>query len=347
MPPKSTSARGRQAGNYTPPILAEPKGGPIPKNRPLAASPRTRRRPGPLESRRFNANQPRDPDGQWSDGLFSASGSDGMPTNILSSRVARGRATVSRLPGGGNPRLTAGDRHVELDRAEVEQFRDMAIDARYGDGPGDGVFRMTRRTPADGGVRTEVLVSLRPVPGRYVDEDGRPISSPEDTDGEAYFAEYDMVIDEDDRPFDENPSIRVGLADLDPQENRNGIYGALLRAAAAERVDGGAGPIDVYVPRNGRVGFRMKGDDGKPVEVEFGSKDIRRIHAAAEQVQDEPGTTTVETAAGPVEVTFTEHGSLMISPPSGGPWGIAASGGGVAALMDAFTSNATAAGIFN
>lgn len=38
MPPprkaadKPTSAAGRQAGDYSPPVLAEPKGGPIPKN---------------------------------------------------------------------------------------------------------------------------------------------------------------------------------------------------------------------------------------------------------------------------------------------------------------------------
>lgn len=58
MPPNApTSAKGRQAGDYEPPILTEPEGGPIPS---------TRSRDG---LRRFNPNQPRDPDGQWSDGI--------------------------------------------------------------------------------------------------------------------------------------------------------------------------------------------------------------------------------------------------------------------------------------
>lgn len=249
---------------------------------------------------------------------------------------------MDRRPGG-HPRLTVGGRSVELDPGDIDDFRGIAIDGRYDDGGGgaDGVHRVRRHN------RTEnrTLVALRGVPGRYIDEDGRPIASPDDTDGEAYFAEYDLVVDEGSGDFGDEPSVRVRYRDIDPN-NRSSIYRALLDASAAARVDGGAGPIDVFVPKPGRVGFRMKGDDGKPVEIEFNAKDVRGISAAIEQAQEEPGTVTIDTAAGPVEVMYTESGSLIVSPPSGGPWGLAASGPGVADLVSAITANGEAAGIF-
>lgn len=345
---KPTSAAGRQDGGYQPPILTQPKGGPIPNRRPETRSrvPIARHLPGKHNQLDHAHGHIGGHGGGHGGGGDHSGGSNGMPATVVSTPVARGRAAVSRRPGR-EVSLTVGDRHVELHRDYIEQFRAYAIDARVGDrryAHPDGVYRIRAHT---GPGQHQDLVSIRPVPDRYVDEDGRPIANAEDTDGEAYFAEYDLVIDEDDSGFDNNPSIRVSLADLDPQESHSGIYGALLRTSAAERVDGGAGPIDVYSPRNGRVGFRMKGDDGKPVEVEFGSKDLRAIDRAIDAVQEQPGTRTVESSHGPVEVTYTEHGSLSISPPSGGPWGIAASGDGVPALMAAFQRNGEAAGIFH
>lgn len=305
-------------------------------------------------ARRFDPNQPRDGDGQWTDGTPYA---DGMPASIVSTplRLAGGRATVDRRPGG-NPRLTVGGRSVELStggrNSDLERFRGVAASAQYDDerrrGP-DGVFRLLgdMRTGEDGRPRRDALISLRPVPGALVTEDGDRVSTYEEApdNTEVYVAEFDMVLNEDlAGEFDDHPATRVSLADID-SGNPRGMYETMLNAAAAERVDGGAGPIDVYVPKPGRVGFRMKGDDGKPVEVDFNAKDFRRLTAAIDQVTDEPGTVTVDTAEGPVEVTHSEHGSLTVSPPSGGPWGLAASGDGVQELASAITENGFAAGI--
>lgn len=41
-PPARTSAKGRQDGDYSPPILAEPTGGPVPEYRPIPDPPKKR-----------------------------------------------------------------------------------------------------------------------------------------------------------------------------------------------------------------------------------------------------------------------------------------------------------------
>jgi HK97 family phage prohead protease len=306
--------------------------------------------------RRFDPNQPRDSDGQWS---------DGMPGSIVSTqlRLAGGTATVDRRRGS-NPRLTIGDRTVELSTggrdSDIDRFRSLAIDAQYDSDRArgqDGVFRLLGpyRTTADGRAERDALISLRPVPGALIDENGNRVSSYDaaDDNTEVYVAEFDLVLNEDlGGEFDDEPMTRVSLADIDPG-SRRGIYAAVLNAAAAERVDSGYGPIDVYTPRSGRVGFRMKGDDGQPVEVEFNSRDFRRLDSAIDTVTEDGGTRTIETAHGPVEVTFrgptggryTEENSLMVSPPSGGPWSIGATGPGLRDLFDAMGENGAASGI--
>jgi HK97 family phage prohead protease len=304
--------------------------------------------------RRFDPGQPRDNDGRWT---------DGMPGSIVSTqlRLTGGTATVDRRPGG-NPRLTVGGRTVEMStgdrRSELERFRSLAINAQYDDdsarGP-DGAFRMSRLTTVDGRPQSDVLVSLRPVPGALVTEDGHRVGSYEEApDGvEVYVAEFDLVLNEGaDSDFDDEPSTRVSLRDIDPG-SRGGIYETMLDAASAERVDGGLGPIDVFTPKPGRVGFRAKGDDGQPVEVEFNAKDFRKLDAAIDHVIDEGGSRTVDTAHGPVEVTFkgpTEGGysdanTLLISPPSGSPWSFGATGSGIGDLANAINANGAAAGI--
>lgn len=286
--------------------------------------------------RAFNPNQPRDPDGKWTDGSGGL-GADGMPTEVVSRRAAGG-ATVTATPGG-QPRLSLGGGSAELSREEREQFRraiNAASDLWGPDGTRPGEAGSTQEVRRDG----EVLVSVRPVPGRVVGEDGKVVNSVDEVEGmqDSFPAEYEVTVGGG-RP------VTVRHRDLAAQ-NRNGMYESLVDAAAARRVDGGAGPMDVFVPKSGRVGFRMKGDDGKPAEVEFGSRDIRRLDSAIDAVRENPGTRTVDTSRGPVEVTYTDGGSLIVSPPSGGPWSLAATGDGVADLMNAFNDNAYAAGIF-
>ncbi len=283
-------------------------------------------------------------------------GRGGMPSVLVSFPQARGRATVDR-PAAGHPRLSVGGRTVELrggsrHSSEQEQFRRLVANAQYGDEGArsdDGVYRLRRLVDRGGRPHSETLVSVRPVEGRVVSETGRTYDGvdavPEDE--EAYPAEYDVVVGEgDDSEFGAEPSIRVSLADLDA------IADSIGDAATAERVDSGNGPIDVFVAGPNQVGFRMRGDDGDPVEVAFNRRDVRRIDDAIDHVSEHGGTRTIDTANGPVEVTFrgpvggdyTDANSLIISPPSGGPWGIAATGEGIGALLTAFENNASAAG---
>jgi hypothetical protein len=307
-----------------------------------------------LLGRKFNPDQPRDEDGRWS---------DGMPVSIVSTtlRLAGGSATVDRRPGG-DPRLTVGGRSVELSTGRnggLEQLRRAAVAAQYDDdrdsGP-DGVFRVLGPVRnVDGRPHRDALISLRPVPGSLVTEDGQRVSTYEEApDGvEVYVAEFDMVLNEDlDGEFDDSPSTRVSLSDIDVG-NPNGVYERLVDAAAAARVDGGLGPIDVFTPKSGQVGFRSKGDDGTPVEVEFNSRDFRRLDTAIDAVVEDGGTRTIQTKDGPVEVTFrgpasgnlTDENTLIISPSSGGPWSIGATGAGITALIDAIADNGATAGI--
>lgn len=296
--------------------------------------------------RRYDPDQPRDRDGQWT---------AGMPSALVSLPAAAGRATVSRL-ANGRTRLAVGDRSVDLSvgrNGETGQLRSIIIAAADPDGVGE-VHRLNRYGTRDRRPTAETLVSIRPVPGRFVTDRGREISSPDearDDEDEVFVAEHDIVVGEgSDTDFDDEPSIRVSDAEL------NDILAAVAAADAARRIDSAYGPVDVFPagPGRDRVGYRMKGDDGGPVEVSFGKKDHRAIQNAVGDVIEDGGTRTVETEAGPVEVTFrgdypggkfTDDHRLIISPPSGGPWGVAVSGDDIAGFLTATHVNARAAGI--
>lgn len=284
-----------------------------------------------LLGRKFNPNQPRDEDGRWSGGMPSALSS----TDV---RVAGGSVNVS-AHADGSLRLSAGGQEVRLSRKDLRQLRRRMIAAEYAIGAGDtdgyGLVAMRRMPSGD------LVVGLRPT-GELVDEDGRQVQTPDGVDGEVYNASFDLVVGEGN---DETPGVRVTRNDMD-DDNPNSVLSALDDATLAERVDTGNGPTDVYKSGRG-AGFRMKGDDGEPVEVEFGRRDLRKLDEATDHVIENGGTRTIETANGTVEVTFrgptdnntfTDENSLVISPPSGGPWSIAARGAGIRAFLGAFNN---------
>lgn len=316
--------------------------------------------------RKFNPLQPRDDDGKWT---------DGMPTDLVSTAidVLGGSVTVKASRGGeGTATLQVGGRAANLTRGDFRELRRQAINAKYGDdrhAGDDGVYRVVRysRDPETGGAKSELLVSLRPVDGAFVTETGKRVSRIEDApeDEEVYNAEFDMVVNENDvGDFGDEPMIRVSLKDIS-DTNRKGIYQALLRATAARRVDTGNGPTDVFSPRAGAVGLRMKDDYGNPTEVILNARDFRRIDSAIsdamygegeglddqELALDRDTRIVVETSGGQVEVRFKGHrtdsdwvGTLTILPLTPLPWGVAVAGPHIRDFNDAFQMNGEEAG---
>ncbi len=317
---------------------------------------------------KYNRLQPRDREGQWT---------DGMPDDLVSIpvKVLGGELTASSRHGAeGKATLSANGRSVDLDSREIDELRRMVSAAQYGDdgkASSGGVFRLTRTSLGDDGkANSEILVSLRPVEGAYISETGKRGTSLDDPslpdDEEIYPAEFDLVVGEgDDGDFDDYPKTRVSLKDLD-QDNRKGIYELLTNATVARRVDTGNGPTDVFAPRPGAVGLRMRDDNGDPTEVTFNARDVRRLDSAISDVlygegegllDDEMAIPrddriTVETSGGPVEVRFKGRkqdgeweGTLTVFPLGGAPWSVAVDGSHIDEFNEAFDDNGRTARI--
>lgn len=354
--PDPTSAAGRQAGDYEAPVLAEPKGGPVPKFQPVSPAPNQtrglRHLPGKHNQKNHSkggGGRPRLPGGGSDD---SDDDPAGMPATIVSQslRFARGgNATITRPPGGRS-RLTIGGRSVDLttDRepgdppTDLEDLRKLITASQYpGEDPRvDGV----RRLRTDGG-----SISIRPVvDGKWVTDTGRVVDSPDDAPrNETYPAEYDLVVNEAGDSFDDNPSTRLSLTELEDD-----LPGGLESVGRAQRVETGFGPVDVYSPGRGRMGLRVLTDDG-PLEVEFDDKDWKALWAAMGDSLEHGDSRTANTAHGPIEVQtdrdfddiiFGRNSEMFIAPTSG-EWSIAGRGEGLRSLFSAMSTNGAAAGI--
>lgn len=292
-----------------------------------------------LLGRKFNPNQPRDEDGRWT---------DGMPGSIVSQSLqfARGGSATIDRPPGDRSRLTVGGRSAQLSTegpsSDLSRLRRLVANARYEEDGGrdaDGVYRLT----GDNGT----LISVRPVPGRRVTDTGQVVDSAElAPNSETYPAEYDVVVG-DSSDFDNEPSVRVSLSELEDD-----IADGLEAVAAARRVDAGFGPVDVYTPGRGRLGLRVLTDDG-PVEVEFNRQDWKNVWAGIHRSLDRRESVTVETANGPIEIQTDNPGDafigddtmLFISSPGDDGWSIGAQGDGIKELYNAMRANGRDAGI--
>jgi len=331
-----------------------------------------------VAARAFNPAEPRDPHtGKWIAGMPGA-----VVETVL--KVAGGALHVSAEPGAeGHATLSHGDRSVSLRPKEIEQLRKEIINAEYGEEDqvdGYGLYAIRRYSGKPGEpVKMEPLVALRPVPGKYVSETGKPVANPDagPPDEEVYNAEFDLFIGRS--PNDPNgdfgsetePGVRVSLKDLDTHR-RTGLYETLMDATSARRVDTGNGPTDVYTPRPGRLALRMKDDNGNPTEVEFNAGEWRRIDHAINLLAEgfdeskipanapddyhppEINHLIVQTAAGPVELNWRgprqDHGyssaaSLTITPQYGAAWGIAVDGDHMSDLFGALAGVAEMSGI--
>ncbi len=326
-----------------------------------------------LLGRKFNPNQPRDEDGRWTDG---GSGLPSLPgTRFSRTLTLDGGATATVERGhDGTPRLTIGDRTVELSASaprsisgnrlpsEVDRLRTAVVNAQYesesGQSVSDGNYRVFRPRPSTDGRPSEILVTLRPVAGRYVTDDGRTIADLDDSDDadgnphEAYVDQYDIVLNENpDGEFDAEPSTRVSLADL--ENIVDALYAAGAKPTAA-RVDTGFGEVDIFTPGPGRMGLRVPTDDGF-ADLEFAENDWKQVWTAINDSLDQRDSRTVDTALGPVEIQTDNPGDLLMGPDamlfisggelSGQPWSIAAQGQGLKDLYSALYRNGRAAGI--
>lgn len=343
----------------------------------------------PVLERRFDPSEPRIPGGEhggeWGHGggalkkaekaLTEQGAHDGgLPGSIVDTtlKTSGGTLHVGASPDReGNVELSAGGRSVSLSKGDIEKFRKMTGNAQYDmeeHRDGHGLYAV-RRYDQDG--KSVDIIALRPT-GKLVTETGKPVASYDDApeDEEVYAAEFDLFLgDAHGAEFGDKPVARVKLKDVDPF-NRKSLYEALGTATAARRVDTGNGPTDVYVPRPGAVGLRMKDDNGVPTEVVFNARSYRRIDAAIGDViygegEGHDGSVlahhrdvrkVVETTEGPVEVRFrgsgTQHtggydpdSSLTIIPQYKAAWGVAASGQGISRFSDAFDGNGEAAGL--
>lgn len=341
---KATSAKGRQAGDYEPPVLAEPKGGPVPTYRPPAKPPSLRRSLRHLPGKHNQLSHAHGGSGKKKDDPDEESG-DGMPATIVSQSVrlaAGGRAIIDRP--GTRSRLTAGNRSVSFDTerrrtpdgelipTDTERLRRLITRAQYSE-PGS-----VHRLDGDDGP----TISIRPVPGRWVTDTGRVVDSPDDAPRrETYPAEYDLTLGD-------GEPVRVSLSELDDD-----IADGLEAVASARRVETGFGPVDVFVPSRGRIGIRVPTDDG-PVELEFDKKDWRRLWAGIDKSLDGRTSVTVDTAHGPIRIqtdntadAFIDKDTLFFMSPAGDDesWSIAAQGDGIKALLSAMTANGRAIGV--
>jgi len=300
-------------------------------------------------------------------------GASGMPKAVVSIPFDSlpGDVAVAAPPDGdGEVTLNVGGRSTRLNEGEREDLRRMVIDAQYGDeskAGQDGVFRLYRQWLNDEGkVESEFKVSLRPVPGAFITETGKRVSSIEEgpEDEEIYTAEFDLVVDENiDAEFDDQPMTRVTLKDLD-SDNRRSIPAAMRRVGEARRIDTGNGPTDVYSPKPGAVGFRMKADSGDPVEVVFNRKSYNAVKSGIEDVLYGEGEGVddltvprderkkVQTSQGEVELTFKGRqddagkwdGTLTVLPTGDEPWSVAVDGPHIDDFWNAFDRNGEVAG---
>lgn len=292
--------------------------------------------------RRYNPSQPRDPDGQWSDGIPNLPGSTFTETLHL----AGGTATVDRH--GGRSRLTIGDRSVSLTSNDREHLRRLVNAAGYGESRSrsdDGVYRLRRGNSA-GPAGSETLVSLRHVPGTFVTDDGRVVDTDEVDGHEVYDNEFDMILGEGAGDFADEPSTRVTLADL---ENILDQLAAADRGPTARQVDTGMGEVGVFTPGKGRLGLRVPTDDGD-VDVEFDKADWKKVWDAIHDSLDQRNLQAVDTANGRIEVQTDNPSPQAMGPDamlfiSGLGWSIAAQGDGIKALYQALLANGRAAGI--
>jgi hypothetical protein len=130
----------------------------------------------------------------------------------------------------------------------------------------------------------------------------------------------------------------------------------LQHAVAAERMDTGFGPLDVFVAGKKRIGFRMRSENG-PAEVTFSRTDWRRVDSTINSIvdgfdadgTDVPDTIKIRTADGPVQVTwsgerqdqgYNPRSVLTIEPLYSADWSIAVDG---EHMVQVFTPISTAA----
>lgn len=345
-----TSARGRQAGGYIPPVLTEPKGGPVPTHK--AEPDRRAQRQFDAELRwgvqparhmpgKHNQQSHGHGGGLPAPGGESGHDSDGMPATIVSQslRFARGgTATITQSPSG-RPRLTIGDRSLDVE--SLRELDDLIVRAQYHAENNRPAYRMWTE---------EGVLTLRPVvPGRWVTDTGRVVDSPEAAPrNETYPHEYDMVLNERrGGDLDSEPSVRVTLAELE-----NDILDGLEAVGAARRVETSSGPVDVFSPGKHRLTLRVL-TDGGPIEVEFDKKDWKSVDKAITDSMDRREPRTADTAHGPIEIQTDNPDDLFIGPntmliiSSGGPpeWGIVAHGDEIKRLGSAMDANGIVAGI--
>lgn len=241
----------------------------------------------PAGSRRFDPSQPRRPDGKWGSG-------GGAPIVEQALRFGGQKVTLGAHAGHRVSLADAGGSRVELDRGELRSFRRQAFDA-IDLRDGESVTITDNRTERDPdgrptGVASEVLATITKVR-----------TAPDDPDEETY--DRDVVA----LRVAGSPDMSVGELAAQPgtEMTFGQLAGALDRMAdmtVADRVETGAGPVDMFADGRRRV-LRTGGG-----ELRLTGRDFRALSRAVDQAVDDAGESgsgrrTIQTAAGSVSVS--------------------------------------------
>jgi hypothetical protein len=279
------------------------------------------------QARQLNPGQKRDPDGQFSDGVFDV---DGMPNVVVSHALTVASGAIrTESSGDGKARMTIDGRTIELrSQREWTDLEKTIGKARFDDPPATQYGGM-RTTTRDGKPYTVPTYAVRPVG---------------EADEDFIFNRVELVLAEPGDDFDDIDK-RKGIVLTARDVER--LIRQLDADMNAARVETGYGPLDVYSPSRGRLALRMKDEAGKPTVVEFNKGEWSRINDATNLViegfrEEDPEDTPdinhvrVKTAAGPVDVNWrgprNESGgyhpqaSLSIVPAYDAPWSVVVDG---------------------
>lgn len=284
----------------------------------------------------YDEGQARDPhSGRWS---------DGMPDAIASYTFATTSGALTSTRTREGVELSDGAHTVSL--RPHEQAR---LIRAMGNSYGESDTTITRHTERDGAVFSVVIARVRP--------QGR-----EDSNGEPVAAGMRLDIGEVDDPDDYDTRTGVMFSVKQADEP---FATALDNAASAARVETGYGPLDMYPSATGGMGLRMKGDDGRPTEVEFSAAEWKRINAAMDAVLDgydhdtdqDADKITVTTKAGKVDVEhkgprddsgYHPDSRLTITPQDGAAgWSVVIGGEHMSAAFEPLGNINDAIGVHN
>ena len=235
----------------------------------------------------------RDEDGRFKDGMPSVVASYAIPTVAGSLTAIRTNYGAVQLSNGSQTVMFRPHERARLVRAMHDRYA-------------TGDTLITRHEEIDGKLHSVVVARVRPQ------------GSAQSGDGETLAVGHrlDLGAVEDPDDYDTRTGVVLSPAQAD------GFEVALGNAAIAARVETGYGPLDMYPTSDSNdddgFGMRMKGDDGRPVEVEFSRAEWQRINRAIDTVIDgadayddsatddtpEINKVTVKTKAGKVDVEW-------------------------------------------